>query len=354
MRFWLLGVLIILAIVRILTIKSPFSDGQKVRITSRVLMEPQRYERSQKIKLAGLVIFLPLYPAVTYGDEVVVEGEVIKGKLQNPKLISVKESRGFLPKVRERIIAFYQRTLPEPHASLVAGITLGSKASLPEEFWNELKQTGTAHVVVASGTNVTMVAGFLLAILILFLKRRRAIVFVLAGIWIYALLSGFEAPIIRAATMASIVFFAQAMGRLSESFGVLILVGLVMLIINPSWLYDLGFILSFVATASLIAFQPRINKKLSGAPGVFREGLSTTTAAQIGVAPILFVTFGAFNILSPVINALVLWTVPLIMVIGAVSGILGLVHPVLGSTVLYLAYPLTAFFVFVVDVFSKI
>src|SRR3972149_6771518 len=352
MKFLFWGLLFFVALLRILTFKTPVTDGQKVRISTKVLQEPIRQQNYQRLVLENLIVYLDPFPEVYYGDEVVVEGVVSQNKLVSAKLLSVKENQGILPNFRKRLINFYQDSLPEPHASLIAGITLGSTGSLGKDFWDKLKNTGVVHVVVASGTNITLVAGFLVGITTFLLKRRLAIVFVLVGIWLYAVLSGFDAPIVRAAIMGSLVFTAQEVGRLSQSFRVLVITGLLMLIIKPAWIRDLGFILSFVATGSLIVFQERINKKIQILPAVIREGMSTSLAAQIGVAPILFVTFGSFNILSPIINALVLWSVPLIMVISGVAGLVGLLFPFLGRMILYLTYPLTSWFVFVVDFFG--
>ena len=200
--------------------------------------------------------------------------------------------------------------------------------------------------------NVTFVAGFLMGAAAIFFKRKFAIPFVLAGIFLYCLLAGFEAPIVRAGIMGALAFLAQETGRVASSFRILAISALVMLVFRPDWATDLGFILSFVATASLIVFQKRIENRLRGIPSLAREGLATSTAAQIGVAPILFVTFGYFNILSPVINALVLWTIPGIMIIGAVAGLVGILIPSLGALVLYLAYPLTWWFSKIVELFG--
>ncbi len=344
--FW--AVLIFLAIFRILTFKTPFSDGQKIRINNRVFQEPLKTGAFQKINLGGLVVYLPAYPEINYGDEITVEGTVENGELTRAKVVSIGKTPGFLPSFRQRVIIFYRRSLPEPHASLIAGISLGSKSGLTWDFWDSLKKTGLAHVVVASGTNVMMVASFLTSIAVFLVNRRLAIPFILLGIWLYAFLSGFDAPIIRAAIMASFVFVSQELGRIAESFRILLITGFMMLIIKPTWIYDLGFTLSFVSAGSLIIFQSKINKKIEKVPAIFREGISTSLAAQIGVAPILFVTFGQFNILSPISNLLVLWSVPLIMVIGVIAACIGLVIPFLGQLVLYLVYPLTSWFIWIV------
>ncbi len=336
--------LIITVIFRLLTLGNNDYDGQTIKITARVLEEPVRFSFSQKVDLLGFYFYLPLYPEVDYGDVISVKGQVKKKELINPTLISVSHGNNLLFGFRQKIIDFYRETLPEPQASLVAGVTLGSKSEIPMKFWENLKKTGVLHVVVASGMNVTFVAGFLISLLTVFLSRKRALIFAILGIWVYTILSGLEAPIIRAAVMTSLAFWAQGVGRLSFSWRVLLLTCLEMLIFNPLWTYDIGFILSFVATASLMLFQTKINNYLKIVPGFLKEGLSTSIAAQIGFAPLLFVTFGQFNILSPLINMLVLWTIPGIMILGGVGGILGLIFPFLGKLILYLSYPLTWWF----------
>src|SRR3990172_11327687 len=125
----------------------------------------------------------------------------------------------------------------------------------------------------------------------------------LLGIWSYAVISGFDAPIIRASIMGSLVFVAQEIGRLSLSIRALFLTAFVMLFTKPEWIYDIGFWLSFTATLSLILFEPRVDRVLRKIPGIIRKDLSTSLAAQVGVAPILYFGFGQFNPLSPLINA---------------------------------------------------
>jgi len=348
--FWLL--LIFLVFVRYTTTRPNFSDGQKVRITDRVTSEPLRFKDSQRVVLAGLRAYLPAFPEVHYGDRLVIEGVVDGNKLSKASLVSIRENQGVLLRLRKRLIEVFQKSLPEPHSALVAGIALGFKAGLPSYFWEALKKTGTAHVVVASGMNVTIVAAFLMGILILFLPRGQAIPAALAGIWLYSLISGFDAPIVRAAIMGSLAFTAQALGRLYLAGRALILSALIMLIVWPDWLTDLGFILSFVATASLILFEVKIRNLIHFIPGIFREGLSTSLAAQIGVAPIIFVTFGQFSLFSPIVNAFVLWTIGPITVIGGVGALIGLVLPLLGKLVLLLVYPLTSWFVLTVNFFA--
>lgn len=345
-------VVIFLIFFRYLSSIPDFKNGDTVKISTKVLTEPIQYSNKQYLNLYGLKTYLDKYPEITYGDSVVITGLVADGKLKNPKIQKIETSKkGFLLKLRLKFVTFYKSSLPEPYSSLVAGIVIGSK-NMPESFWQKLKSTGTAHVVVASGTNVTMTASFLIAILTYFFKRKYVIWLTLTGIFGYVVISGFDAPIVRAGIMGSILLLGQSEGRIVNTWRILVYSAIIMLLIKPAWLTDLGFVLSFVATMSLMLFQKTIDLRLKRIPATLREGLSTSLAAQIGVAPIIFVTFGQFNILSPVINALILWTIPYIMIGGALAGIIGLFVPLVGRLILFVIYPLLYIFEKVVTIFS--
>lgn len=344
-------IVILLIIFRYSSSIPDFKNGDSIKINTKILTEPIQYSNKQYINLYGLKTYLNKYPEITYGDRVTITGTVNDKKLQNPKIEKLEtDKRGVLLDFRLKIIEFYKKSLPEPYASLVAGIVIGSK-NMPESFWQKLKDSGTAHVVVASGTNVTMTASFLIGILTYFFKRKYVIWLTLAGIFGYVVISGFDAPIVRAGIMGSILLLGQSGGRIVNTWRILIYSALIMLLIKPVWLTDLGFILSFVATMSLMLFQKTIDSRLKIIPAAFREGLSTSLAAQIGVAPIIFVTFGQFNILSPVINALILWTIPYIMIAGALAGVLGLFAPLVGRLILFVIFPLLWYFEKIVSIF---
>lgn len=353
---WVLPLLLLfLRITLFYHTRKTFPDGTKVRITSFVYSEPIRYSNTQYLKMTSFKIYLPLYPEINYGDRVVVQGIVEGDRLKDARLVELEEARGGLYGFRRRLLEFYQESLPSPHSSLISGVTIGSKSEIPEDFWQTLKISGTAHVVVASGMNVTLLAGFFLGVLVWFLPRRKAIPWALAGVWMYSIVSGFDAPIVRAAIMGSLSFVAQELGRLNLALRALAFSAFIMLFINPGWISDLGFLLSFFATLALILFEPKVYKLIYFVPEsirVFKKDFSTSLSASLGVAPILFFNFRQFNVLSPLVNSLVLWTIPFITIIGMVGGILGLVIPLVGRGILLLAYPLTGWFILIVNLFG--
>ena len=347
---WVL--LLLLIIVRYFTSRPVYRNGDRVRITTVVYSDPTKYPGSQYLRLAGLKTYLPLSPEIYYGDKVIVEGVVDGDGLNDPKLISVNENSAPLSAVRKSIISFYNLSLPEPESGLLAGIVLGSRSSLSQDFYNKTKLTGVAHIVVASGTNVTFVVSFLTSVLFIFLPRRKAIPFVILGIILYLFISGFDAPLIRAAIMSSALFISQETGRLVNGWRVFFLSAGFMLVYNPEWAVNVGFLLSFASTGAIMLLSRRVNILIKKVPEFLREDLATTLSAQVGTTPILFVIFRQFNILSTLVNLLVLWTVPILMVIGVVGGIIGVLIPTLGKVVVLLAYPMLWWFVRVVEIFG--
>jgi competence protein ComEC len=345
--------LILLIIFRYFSSRPVYKNGDTIRVTATVFSDPINYGDYQTFSAAGIKIYLPAYPEIYYGDKIVVEGVADSGKIKKGKLISVNSLAGFGSGFRKKIIEFYQEVLPQPVSGLVAGITLGSKGTLTSDFWTKVKKTGVAHVVVASGTNVTFLISFIFGVSAIFVSRRKSIPIVILSIVLYLFLSGFQAPLIRASIMAFLTFWAELNGRLVKASRVLFLTAGIMLLAVPSWIADLGFILSFVSTASIMIFEKKLNSFLKFLPNIMKEAFSVSLAAQIGVAPILFATFGQFNILSPLINALVLWTVPYIMILGSIGGVVGLIFPALGKLILYVNYPLAWWFTQIVILFDK-
>src|SRR3989344_881789 len=182
--FWLFAAVLLL--VRIyLDSQVKFSDGDRVRVEGRVGSEVTVYDYSQMVRLGRWGVFIPPYPRVGYGDLVVIEGEFVGGEIERAKVVRLEKATSALVKLRTKLVDFYSLSLPEPHNALVAGIVLGSKQTMPSWFWEELKTSGTAHVVVASGMNVTLVAKFFMVIWLAVLPRRKAILAALGGIWLY-------------------------------------------------------------------------------------------------------------------------------------------------------------------------
>ena len=228
-------------------------------------------------------------------------------------------------------------------SSLAAGILLGVKGQMPYEFYQQLVSTGTLHIVAASGFNVMIVASVLMQVLSKLLAKGWAIAGGVVGIGVYVLLSGASASVVRAGIMGSLTLMAYYFGRPAEARRLLWVTAGVMLLFDPLYLMDIGFQLSFAATAGLLYLAPAM-QKLPQIP-LLKEYLYPTLAASAATIPIILYHFGRVSWISPLVNMLVLPLVPLIMLLSALT-LLG------GQVVAWLAYVPLSWIVQMIYLFS--
>ncbi|MBI2594300.1 ComEC/Rec2 family competence protein, partial [Candidatus Curtissbacteria bacterium] len=137
-----------------------------IKFQATLLSEPKIIGQSAYFTIQHIRIRTNIYPTFNYGDRLEIEGELKSDLIMDfPKITKISEEKKGLGnnifKVRKFFLDLVAQSLPEPHASLLAGILLG-KASLDRDFEADLKKTGTIHTVVVSGFNITVVAGFVL------------------------------------------------------------------------------------------------------------------------------------------------------------------------------------------------
>jgi competence protein ComEC len=325
-----------------------YKNGEKLKISASLRSEPRRNGNLQKFDLMGVKIVTWAYPEYHYGDRIEAIGIIKNQELAFPEITVMGDKKrslgGFLLGWRTKFEAIYQKTLPEPQSSLLSGIVLGSKANLPQDLYLAFQKTGIMHIVVASGMNVTIIAGTMISFLLLFLSRRFAVLLSCVLIWFYVGLAGAESPIVRAGIMATLTFLALFLGREAEAWRILGITGFIMLFIDPNLVFDLGFQLSFMATFGIIFFNPLFSTRFKRVPALIRNDLAQTLGAQIATLPIIILSFGSYSPISPVVNLLIVSTLPVIMRLG----LIGLLVP----AVLWLTYPFLTYIIKVVGMFS--
>lgn len=329
--------------------KPSYKEGQEINLVTVLNSQPRAFQKSQRFEVKGIKILALAFPQYFYGDKLKIVGTLKDGVLIFPQIEVLERGGGnfvlrSLNSLRKRLIKLFESFLPEPTASLFLGIFLGVKRTLPRDFYTALRKTGVLHVVVASGMNVTMVAAFSLTLLNLIFKRRGSLILTVLAILFYSALSGFDAPIVRATIMGIVVILGEFFGRLNFRVLSLFLAGYLMTFLEPDLIFDLGFQLSFASTAGLIFIKPLLPIKEEGRFQVLKGDLTTTISAQITTLPILLANFGQYQVLSLVVNALVLWTTPILMAFGGIVAVAGLIFPFLGQIFAFLALPFLFYF----------
>lgn len=312
---------------------------------------------------------MPQRPAFAYGDRLTLSGEVAFPKEFETDAGRVFDYPGFLKKDGVHYLMVYpevERTaqgqgssivaalfslkrtwlaavasvVPEPGAGLLGGLVVGAKRSLGEAWLERFQRVGLVHIVVLSGFNLTIVAYMLQALCRPFSPRVRIAV-AAVGIVAFAVMVGASAAVLRATAMALLGLLAAYVARPYAVLRALLIAAALMVAHNPYVLLsDPGFQLSFVATAGLIILSPWWAARLGMVPAAFgmREIVAATLATQLAVLPLLVYQAGEVSIVALPLNLLVLPLVPLLMLIGFVTGCVALVSTMLAQPLAYIAH----------------
>lgn len=350
----------------------PRSVGETAEVTGVVTNDPERRETSLHVYIAvktvgdeqvqgTLLAILPRDEKISYGDTVVVHGnistpeafETDSGRIFDyPNYLRVRgvsvimryatveqvEEGGwslyaFLFSLKHSFETSLERILPEPNVSLMEGILLGARRGIPEDLTHAFVISGLIHVVVLSGYNISIVADAMLRALVFLPRTLR---FVTGGTMmiLFALMTGAGATTVRASIMGLIAILARYLNRPTSALRALGLAAFLMVVWNPlSLVYDPSFILSVLATFGLITLSPWVEgwlpKFFDRAPSI-KSIAASTIAVQIYILPALLYFTGVLSFVSLPANILALPAVPFTMLFGFMSGLLGLLHPLLG------------------------
>lgn len=272
--------------------------------------------------------------------------------LYRPGIITSDENL-YLEGLKLKIENNLGKILPPPQSGLLAGMILGSKQTLPDDFRNGLINTSTIHIVVASGQNLTILSGLIIGLASTFGRRKTVLISIGTNLF-YALLTGFQIPIIRAAIMNIFASAATLTGREANVLYALFFSAILMLIYEPLWLFSISFQLSFLASFSVMEFAPSLEHKFKWLPDIVRADLIVSSAAFLFTLPIIFENFHRISVTGIVVNALVLWTTPLIMASGGIVAALSLISLEITSVLVLIPGIFLTYLVYVVNFFNKL
>lgn len=185
--------------------------------------------------------------------------------------------------------------------AIISALTLGYTDAISPELRDSFSVTGASHILSVSGLHVGIIY-VMLGLMLGFLdkwKRTRKIkwIAVILFLWFYAFVTGLSPSVSRSVFMFSLFAVAKITDRQSSVYNNIFLSAFVLLIINPMWLFNVGFQLSYSALLAILYFQPKIAKWL-----VFKNRIltycweltSVSIAAQLGAAPLCLYYFHQF------------------------------------------------------------
>jgi len=256
---------------------------------------------------------------------------------QRNDLFSVSRNKhtifGFAFSLRQRINNKLRKYDFRPdELAIINALLLGQRQDISEDIYNSYTQAGAIHILAVSGLHV----GIILILLQFLFKPLGQLrhgnyftMFTIACLlWMYAIIAGLSASVVRAVTMFTIVAIGMNLKRPINIYNTLAISILILLLFKPTFLFDVGFQLSYLAVLAIVIIQPIISswwKPSNRTLKFFWNILTVTIAAQFGVIPISLYYFHQFPGLFFISNLVIIPLLGTILGLGLLIIVLSLI-----------------------------
>ena len=238
------------------------------------------------------------------------------------KIRVIKESGSAVGTLRRRMISFREGFIKalcngkdEKTEALLRGVLFGDTNSMDEEMKDDFRNNGTAHVLAVSGLHIGLLYSIFRT-----LRRRTAVpgmtalfIVILA---VYGTMTLWTASVTRAAAVIILMETGDRLNRRSDLLTSLGFVSMLVLMRNPYSLYDMSFVMSYMAALSIGIICPVLKRNL---PGWFPDSIKTSLAVQAGLVPYIAYTFNIVPCGAVIINIPVVLLLSVIVTLSASS-----------------------------------
>lgn len=217
--------------------------------------------------------------------------------------------------IRRDVLDAVERTFSPPSASLAKALLIGYKNELRQKTKVAFSRAGLSHIMAVSGLHVGFIlAPFWLVIPLFWTFRygkKIGLLMIAALLFFYAGLTGFSASVTRASMTGGLLVYGRLFHKVRNSKNLTAVAALVILLMNPSDLFTIGFQLSFGAVYIILLVTPVVSQTLPewvrfrwyGTPVMV---VVISLIVQVGLFPLLGYYFGEFSIIGPLANAVVI------------------------------------------------
>ena len=323
--------------------------GETITITGTITEDPDTSELKTALRLSNLSIgqdipgtlYVQMSPNKTLqrSDRITLSGKVSSGfgtfaaMLYRPTIKNIErpEPGDVFLKVRNWFAGNIKKYLSDEESALGLGYLLGMRSSLPPGLDEKLRIVGLTHIIVASGANLSILIGFSRKF---FGKISRFTGLFLSVFLVlcYVGIVGLAPSMARAGLVSILSLLAWYVGREFKAWRILLIVAGLTLLINPMYLIDLGWLLSFASFAGILILGPIFTNFFYGKakPKIIGATILETLSASLLCLPIILYFFGSLSLISLAANLLILPTISLAMTLTFATGALFFVPPLAG------------------------
>lgn len=256
--------------------------------------------------------------------------------------------------LQDMIYTSISSLLTKEESALVLGMMIGETKDISDEIMTSFEQTGITHLVAVSGSNVVYIMLFVTFVFQKLIGKRYTYFVSIGFALIFMLVAGGSASVVRATIMMIMTLIANIFYLKSDTISNISFSAMILLIISPLIIYDVGFILSFGGTLGIVAISKELKKKFLKFGVGIADTLSVTVSAQLILAPIMAYYFNTVSILSVFTNLIVVPFSGAITILGFITFILSKIFIPFAQILAYPLYCLSLFTIYIAKILSQI
>ncbi|GHU51041.1 DNA internalization-related competence protein ComEC/Rec2 [Clostridia bacterium] len=275
-------------------------------------------------------------------------------KMYSPEIRKVGAKRFYIPRLREYLCKAYDDTLPPREAGVMKALVAGERANLDDDLERLYSVGGIYHILSISGLHIVIVILALTALLTNFFSMKKSQLIALLFLLGYMVLTGCVPSVVRSVIMFAVAAAAFFCNRTYDGVTGLC-VSAFLILLNPFYLWDAGFLFSFSAVAGIILIFPKINRLLAGCPKGIRESLGISISVCISTFPVCTDFLPFHSMYTILVNIILFPTFTFLLAGGFVLGIVGMIAPFsfVATTVAAAVYTILKFYEVFLEVVTK-
>ncbi len=315
----------------------PLPPLSKVRIIASLKQSNNRLQGIRPgsvIRLYGLAKF-PQKPTLPtdFDEETYCQGldvQIIMSSYEDNTYI-VKQNYGWrteLYKISEHIIERIYTIFPSETGGLMAALLIGDKSKLTLETKTNYSLAGASHVLAVSGLHIGIIAMMILIPLSFISNKKIKLIMFVVLVIIFTLVTGVQPSAIRASLMSILIMTAYTFQRKPQLLNIVCITAVIIVLFDPSFIFSVGFQLSFFAVLGIaIFYQPIVKKIFSALHQDYRnflvkflvESIAVSISATSLVAPFVAWYFDVFSLIGVFVNIIAVPLTSAAMIFGFIA-----------------------------------
>lgn len=326
-----------------------YDDKKRVvfSIDAFKIVSPEEIDIDVPIRVNTFVI-----ASATRGEVVRVSGKVfptvgnVAGSIGFAEVETIGTTVNFISRVRQNFTSGLRNGLPEPAASLAAGILIGQRSSLTSQWQDILRDSGLTHIIAVSGFNLTILV-IAMRKLLRNQSRYQIVIFSSLLMAFFVMITGGSPSILRALIVVILLQISWFYGRKFHPLVLLALSAAISLLIDPFQIWrSVGWYLSFAAFFGIVVLAPLLTPQKREKSFLFAL-IAQCFAAGIMTLPIIAAVFGRVSLVGIIANLLVTPLIPLAMLLSFIAGVVGWIMPTISG---WFALPARFVLTYILDI----